>query len=121
MQPITETYTRVIPRDFFNEAKLLKCMGVLALKILDRQLPDGVNIEIEESGEPFQIELTDDGNLFVSNYPVLVNGQPATFCTVYNSKENFPLNLIYDYCEYRVFDEAGNFHPDFINFVKSNF
>lgn len=117
MNTSIETYTRVIPRDFFNEAKLLKCMGVLALKILDGQTP--CEISIEESGEPFNIELTDEGNLFVSNYPVTVKGQEMVFVTTYNSKDAFPFYCVHEYCEYQVFDDAGNWHPDFLEFIET--
>jgi hypothetical protein len=111
----TETYTRVIPRDFFNEAKLLKCMGQLSLKILDGMLPTGVDILIEESGEPFEINRTIDGNIFVVNYYVTVNQMPVQFATKLNSKEPYPLMAIVDYEEYEVFDNNGNFTTDFIN------
>lgn len=53
-------YTRVIPRNFFNEAKLLKCFGKLSLAVLDCQTPPGIKIDIHDTGAPFQIELTDD-------------------------------------------------------------
>lgn len=109
-----ETYTRVIPRDFFNEAKLLKCMGLLALKILDCQLPEGLDIRIEESGEPFDIQLTDSGNLHVSNYSVTINDIPVWFGTVYNSKSNYPLVAEVNGQELRVFTETGEFDSEFI-------
>lgn len=112
-------YNRVIPRDFFNEAKLLKCMGLLSLKILDGQLPDGLKIEIEESGEPFDIQLTEDGSLFVANYQVLVNDVPVIMGTAYNSKSNYPLNCIFNYEEIRVFDETGNFTEEFVSFIPA--
>ena len=112
-------HERVIPRDFFNEAKLLKCMGMLSLKILDRQLPDGVEIEIEERGEPFEIRLTDDGLLHVNNYPVTVNGRTILFGTTYNSKEATPFYCVADYVEYEVFDIAGDFSTEFIEFATS--
>ena len=35
-------YERVIPRDLFNEAKLLKCVGLLVLKIHDGENPANV-------------------------------------------------------------------------------
>jgi hypothetical protein len=111
----TTTYTRVIPRDFFNEAKLLKCMGQLALKILDRQLPDGIDIVIEESGEPFNIELSEDGALFISNYGITINNNPAFIGSTYNSKAPYPLFVCVDYEETQVFDDSGNFTTDFIN------
>lgn len=109
-----KNYQRVIPRDFFNEAKLLKCMGLLALKILDNNLPSSIQIKIEESGEPFDIELSDDGHLFVSNYPVTINGEVVLFKTSYNSKSNYPFFCEIDYTDYEVFDEQGNFTEEFI-------
>jgi hypothetical protein len=113
----TETYTRVIPRDFFNEAKLLKCMGQLALKILDNQTP--CKIIIEESGDPFDINLSDDGCLFISNYTVLVKEQEIMFKTTYNSKSAYPFYAEIDYCDYEVFDEKGEFTQEFINMCNT--
>ena len=107
------TYTRVIPRDFFNEAKLLKCFGLLALKVLDNLTPEGMNIHIEESGESFEIDLTDDGSLFISNYETTINDIPVLFKSTYNSKSNFPFYCEYDNVEYQVFDELGNFTEEF--------
>lgn len=107
-------YSRVIPRDFFNEAKLLKCMGNLALKILDFQIPEGIKIEIENSGDPFNIVLTNDGFLMVSNYSVTVNGEEVIMKSTYNSKENYPFYCEIDYDEYLVFDDKGEFTKEFI-------
>lgn len=108
-------HNRVIPRDFFNEAKLLKCMGVLSLAILDCAVPKGVRIVIEESGEPFEVALSDDGMLFLSNYETFVNGQPVTFGTRYNSKRNFPFFCVDPDSgeETDVFDEDGKFAGEF--------
>lgn len=111
-----ENYCRVIPRDFFNEAKLLKCMGQLALKILDRQTP--CEISIKESGKPFEVALLDEGSLTVINYPVTVKGIILTFKTTYNSKGAFPFYCEYDYTDYTVFDDNGNFDDEFINFCN---
>lgn len=113
----TKTYTRVIPRDFFNEAKLLKCMGLLALKILDGLTP--CEISIEENGESFNIELSDEGSLFISNYNVIVKNTVCHFKTTYNAKGNYPFYCEYDYTDYLVFDENGDWHPNFIEFIKT--
>ena len=109
------TYTRVIPRDFFNEAKLLKCMGHLSVKIIDNFLPENIKIFIEECGDEFKIRQLDSGELWVSNYDTTVNSVPVRFCSAYNSKSNFPL-FCEDGDEYvLVFDEDGNFTEEFIN------
>lgn len=110
---------RVIPRDFFNEAKLLKCMGQLSLKILDCQLPDGIDIHIEDSGELFLIHQSeDDGSLYISNYQVGINGIRVRMKTKYNSKDNYPLYCESYWDEILVFDEQGNFSQEFIEHFK---
>lgn len=114
-----EQYTRVIPRDFFNESKLLKCMGQLSLKILDGKLPDGVNIEIDECGEPFYIGLSNDGRLFLNNYNTTINDIYVSLSTTYNAKDAFPLICFHDDIETTVFDESGNFTDEFITFCKN--
>lgn len=110
-------YDRVIPRDFFNESKLLKCMGNLQIAITDCKLPEGVKIEIDENGEAFKIALTDDGYLTIANYPVRINGKEIIMKTTYNSKSNFPLFGEYEYCDYLVFDEQGKFTAEFSDFA----
>lgn len=110
-----KNYNRVIPRDFFNEAKLLKCFGVLALKVLDCQVPQGINISIEESGEAFKVKLDQiNGSLHIVNYPVSINGEIVEVGTQYNSKDNFPFYCYINYCEILIFDEDGNFSEEFI-------
>lgn len=110
-----ETYCRVIPRDFFNEAKLLKCLGQLAIKIHECDLPEGFIIDIEESGDPFDIQLSDEGSLYVANYPTTVNGVRVRFKTTYNSKSPYPLFCEVDYTDYQVFEDNGEFCEEFIN------
>lgn len=108
------SYCRVIPRDFFNESKLLKCMGLLALKILDGNLPKGIKITIDECEEPFKIDFLGEGSLTIANYPVTANEQNVVMKTTYNSKANYPLFCEIGDSECLVFDEKGDFHNDFI-------
>jgi hypothetical protein len=108
-------HQRVIPRDFFNESKLLKCMGQLAVRILDGRIPEGITIEVEEAGEAFDIQLSNEfGCLFVANYPVTVNGEEYFFGTLYNSKDAYPMICYVEYDEILVFDEQGNFTAEFV-------
>lgn len=83
-------YKRVIPRDLFNEAKLLKCMGILALWELDKVIPE-LKITCESETTEFQIALMDEGSLTLVNYHITIYNQFHTFKTTYNSKEPFPL------------------------------
>lgn len=106
-------YMRVLPRDLFNESKLLKCFGLLTVRIHDSMAPQG--LEFEHDGSPFEIALTDDGSLTITNILLTLNGQSLLFKTTYNSKNNFPFFLEHDYCEYLVFDEQGAFTEEFLD------
>lgn len=44
---MTSSYRRVLPRDLFNEAKLLKCLGQLSLMIHDGKC----ELRVEHSDE----------------------------------------------------------------------
>lgn len=107
------SYFRVIPRDFFNESKLLKCLGQLALKVHDQQLPDNIIVNIEESGEPFAIQQDTNGDLFIANYPITINGVPVPFSASYNSKNPYPLFCEIDGEIIEVFNDHGGFTNDF--------
>ena len=106
-------HTRVIPRDFFNEAKLLKCLGHLELCIVDRQC-GGLPLTSEYDGEPFQIEQREhDGGLVCLNYRCYLAGELLSLYTQYNSKSAYPLLGEYRGQEYYLFDEQGRFMPNF--------
>lgn len=119
MKPNTK-YTRVIPRDLFNEAKLLKCMGLLCLKIHDRQTPVAMDL-YDDQGDlnQFEIGLLDTGHLTLTSIRIYIGKKNFIFKTVYNSKENYPLFVDHNDCEYLVFDENGEWDQEFIQFVNS--
>jgi hypothetical protein len=114
-------YMRVTPRDLFNEAKLLKCMGQLSLKILDCATP--CNILLKDTGNPFKIALMDDGFLTITNIKVKIqvkkNIYYPVFRSLYNSKSNYPLFCTHENCDHRVFDESGEFDQEFLEFIKT--
>jgi len=118
MKTKISTYQRVIPRDLFNEAKLLKCIGQVVLKIHDRQTP--IRMGVIETGERFKIELLDEGYLFISNLDITILGEKYLFKTTYNSKSNYPLFVEIQEdngpVDIQVFDENGNFDEEFINY-----
>lgn len=113
-------YIRVLPRDLFNEAKLLKCIGRLCLLIHDNTTP--IRMSFIDDGKPFEIALMDEGALTVVNVRVLIhlNDDPMEFVfkTIYNRQSNFPLYVEHDGCDYLVFNEAGNFSEEFNEFIK---
>lgn len=112
------SYKRILPRDLFNESKLLKCIGQLVLMIHDEKSP--CKITFNEDGQPFKIEQFEhDGSLFVSNLHFCINDNSVIFKTTYNSKESYPLYAEFEEYEYEVFDNSGNFHGDFIELCES--
>lgn len=107
------SHRRVIPRDFFNESKLLKCMGQFQLCIHDNMC-NGLQLDVRFDGEPFTIFQHDsDGSLTVLNYSVFLNGNPIALYIPYNARENYPLIGLYKGEEYYIFDENGKFMPNF--------
>ncbi len=115
------TYQRVIPRDLFNEAKLLKCLGQLALHLHDYPIA-GVEFyqETDTALEVWQNENT--GGLYVSpeNLSLTINDRHVSLYTRYNSKDNYPLMAETFDCEcVTVFDEQGKLTPDFLNFIEA--
>jgi len=98
-------YDRVLPRDLFNEAKLLKCLGQLALLIhsgpgmkwpLKLQLTSAVSAGFRVDQDK------GDGCLFVRNLRCSLHGRVIKLSSAYNSKEPYPL----------LFDDVGSVFND---------
>jgi len=97
---MSKKYTRVVPRDLFNEAKLLKCLGQLFLIYHDgvdankAGLPVGFRIEHDDSESAgFSIvQNQDDGGLEVANINCSFCGFRIRLYSSYNSRRAYPLN-----------------------------
>ncbi len=110
------SYLRVIPRDLFNEAKLLKCLGQLALIIHDGvRAPRGLSLEHENPEDGFQIEQNESsGVLYCENLSCASNGRGIELSIPYNSKEAYPLRFwTGDDTEGYVFDDTGALADEF--------
>ena len=106
------SYNRVIPRDLFNEAKLLECLGQLVLQNLV-----GLEVGEPEEGEGFQIELDNMSNvLFCANVDFLYKGEPLVLGIHYNAKDPYPLT--FNDVE-RVFNDDGTLSPEFKEYLAS--
>lgn len=113
------SYTRVIPRDFFNESKLLKCWGQLALNIHDDVEPQ-LNIEIFYNGDPFQIEQDQGGDFYIANAQLIQcdTDQVIRLSSSLNSKEPYTMLFDFgDYCAQEVFLNDGSFTAEFLDAV----
>ena len=111
------SYSRVIPRDLFNEADLLKCYGRLALDI-EKFAP---HVELIHEGETFEIEQsTADGSISIANIKLYVRGDTIRLSRPLNTRRNY---AIWAYpspdCELQVFTENGVFTKEMNRFLKS--
>lgn len=81
------SYLRVIPRDLFNEAKLLKGLGKICLMIHDNYLPF-INCNHEDERSGFKIaQNKNDGSISVTNLHFFDNsGTPVYFYNPLNCK-----------------------------------
>lgn len=106
-------YERVIPRDLFNESKLLKCLGRLALLIHDG-LPYRLTVLHDRPADGFEVEQnTGDGSIYCANLLFYLDGQLLHLSSVYNSKSPYPLTCDEANGEY-VFDDDGSLSAEFV-------
>lgn len=109
------SHERILPRDLFNEAKLLKCLGRLSLlKHEHPDLPFTVELDEEKATDRFIIEQDQDtGDLYVSNIRILSGKIELQANIPYNAPNDpWPLRVVYDdrdeFEETSVFDENGD-------------
>lgn len=117
-------YERVLPRDLFNESKLLKCLGQLSLLIHDStRLSLLIQFEHEESDKGFEICMDkDSGYIYCTNLQLLYNDTVISLYTPYNSREPYPL---YFDCYYAcnevtgsVLTDDGQLTAEFLAFIE---
>jgi len=117
-------YQRIIPRDLFNEAKLLKCIGQLVLIIHDGKDEKGNRptlLRAMHDGDPFEIHQDpSDGGLFIMNLQIIRDGnEELDLKTNYNSKKPYPLVLHADDGMCYVFNDDGTLSNDFLTYLAS--
>lgn len=108
------TYQRVIPRDLFNEANLLKCYGRLWI-LLKSHIGHGVEFDIAgPTNVPFEVrQNNDDGSLRIANVELWIGEQYIELRRPLNSRESWPLYATADDDEIAVFTGEGNLTPEF--------
>ena len=118
------SYSRVIPRDLFNEASLLKMMGRIYI-LLDKSTFPNATLEecFSEPREPFDIRQNEhDGSIYVYNLALMVRGQRCELERPLNSREPWPLWLNAVDSEpldepISVFTSDGEFSPEMVAFL----
>ena len=110
------TYHRVMPRDLFNEANLLKCYGQLWLKLDEIGLSD--LMKMQEYGNPFEVyQARNTGNTSAAIH--LENRHDRTyFYRPLNSREPYPLYAEVGDDAIPVFEDDGEFTEEFKTYLK---
>lgn len=127
-------FARVLPRDLFNEAKLLKNMGRLALLLHEGRLPDGCSLaflyneSMLQDDQRFHVQQDQsDGSLRVVNVQLRhVVYQPLCVITVvplktpYSSREEYPLlyERVLGADEGLVFGADGVLSDEFVAYLQ---
>ena len=112
-------YQRTLPRDLFNEANLLKCLGRLWM-LLKEYAPPGFQIAHDWPTAGFQIHQDpSDGSIYCSNIKI---GNALTRWVVpfrpLNSRDQWPLFIADGDDEIEVFDSEGNLTDEFLEWGK---
>jgi len=88
------SYTRVIPRDLFNEASLLKCLGQLWIKTEGYQGQPPRPVLILHTGTEFNVHQDEsDGSIHSGSITVIIRGRAYDHYRPLNSREPWPLWL----------------------------
>lgn len=108
------SYTRVLPRDLFNEANLLKCVGALWIATENK---DNVKFN-QDDVEFFDVRQSDDdGSITIENVSLSIKGETYHARRPLNSREPWPLYLLRrydpDYDEIPVFKDDGTLSDEF--------
>lgn len=112
-----EPYSRVIPRDLFNESNLLFLLGKLVCHIEDRR--DSLPWRIEYDGKAFDIcQDENDGSINCFNISFFIGDYELIVSRPLNCREKWTLIGLYKGEEYYIFDSNGNVMPNF-GYVKT--
>lgn len=124
-------YTRIVPRDLFNESKLLKCLGQLALLIHDgvdkngRATPGSLEVHHDETDE-FRIgQRQCSGDFYCDTVGFVVrdtrSGMPRRLLDLrssLNSREPYPLICTTKNDEISVFNGDGTLSDNFLAYIS---
>ena len=111
------SYTRVIPRDLFNEANLLKCAGQLYLMLENR----GLEHLLEHDGAAFRVEQSeDDGSITILNVTMSIAGNRFHLMRPLNARDPYPVYLTSEdpnTDDIQVFEDDGTFTDEMRTFL----
>ena len=115
-------YNRVVPRDLFNEAGLLKCLGRVWI-LLDEMRGHSAALS-EGDGAAFDIVQNEgSGAISVANLDFTVAGELYYLERPLNSRKSWELWVEAgddgDFESVEVFDDDGNFTADMLALIRT--
>lgn len=116
------SYIREIPRDLFNEANLLKCLGKLWI-CLDNRSGHCASLDFNpfHPTAPFDVwQSQDDGSISARNVLFSVSGRTVRLYRPLNSREPWPLYADFDDEPLEVFTDGGELSGDFLALIAAN-
>ena len=116
------SYKRVIPRDLFNEANLLKCLGRVALLIEDGKAPKGMRLHHTNPDGGFEIDQSPgSGDIYCSNLTIVTRTGRAHIWRGLNSRDEWPIFVATDDDEaIEILDKTGNFTEEFVQWAAGS-
>jgi hypothetical protein len=114
------SYARVLPRDLFNESKLLKGLGQLTL-LIHNGLKWPLTVEHNHTDAGFAIgQHQSDGSTYCHNVTIRLHGKALELSSPLNCRSPFPMTL-YDDAEGElpVFNEDGSLADEFTEFMEA--
>lgn len=111
-------YIRVIPRDLFNEANLLKCLEQLYIKLESIGFTHVAQFGVGDVPY-FKIEQDpSDGSIYVSNLPFLIGNKHYHLSRPLNSRQPWPLYCSRNDDVIQVFDDDGTLSIEMIRLLN---
>lgn len=113
------SYDRVLPRDLFNEANFLKCVGQLWLRLEGNDKCEIIGPQ-ESEGFAFELDMY-SGDLSLENVHLKLGSDLYTFKRGLNSRDPWPLYITTEEEEdILIFNDNGKLSGEFLDFVESN-
>lgn len=116
-----ERFMRVVPRDLFNEAKILSMVSKFAKDVNQGKMPGGF---IGKLNKKWTVALSENGELYISGFDLTYKGQKADLTMNYNAGKmyRFPLQITVenmDLWSVSIYDENGELDSDMRQFEEA--
>jgi len=116
-----ERFMRVVPRDLFNEAKILSMVSKFAKDVNQGKMPGGF---IGKLNKKWTVALSEGGALYISGFNLTYKGQKADLTMNYNAgkEHRFPLQITVenmDLYSASIYDENGELESDMKQFEEA--